>query len=85
MPASPGDASGDAITNDKIFKPQLAKAFKSKGFTTEQMKAAITPILKAYKVERVEDLDRKQRHSLLQGIANGDADKFKTNTQGKAA
>jgi hypothetical protein len=85
-PAAPsGTAGGDAISNDKVFKPQLAKAFKSRGFTTQQMKDAMTPILQAFKVGRIEDLNPGQRHALLHGIAEGEADKFKETTQGKAA
>jgi hypothetical protein len=83
--ASAGTAGGDAIANDKVFKPQLAKAFKSRGFTTDQMKIAMATILKAYCVNSVEELKSDQRHSLLRGVANGDADKFKSSNQEKAA
>jgi hypothetical protein len=83
---SPSSQSGsDALADDKIFKSHLAKAFNSRGFTKDQMKSAVAAILPAYKVSRIEDLNPGHRHSLLRGVADGDADKFKAANQGKAA
>lgn len=75
----------DPLADDKVFREHVGKAFKARGFTQEQMRAAMPPILKAFNVDKPESLTTQQRHALLRGIADGTADKFKNPNEGKAA
>jgi hypothetical protein len=61
----------------KPFKAALAKAFSARGFTRDEMVTATPAILKAFNVERIEDLTADQRQMLLRGVTEGAADKFK--------
>jgi hypothetical protein len=77
-------AKPDPMADDKAFRQLVAKAFKSREFTPEQMKCAADGIAKACGVDKLEALPIDKRHKVLHGIANGDADQFKT-PSGKAA
>jgi hypothetical protein len=61
----------------KPFKAALAKAFSARGFSRDEMVTATPAILKAFNVERIEDLTADQRQMLLRGVTEGAADKFK--------
>lgn len=65
------------VDPDKAFRVALAKAFKDRGFTTDDQKSTVDGVVEGYQLKSLLDMSREQRHLFVDAVKAGEMDGYK--------
>ena len=75
----------DTLADDNTWLAALDEAYATRGIPPSKAAESVTAIVKGMKVGGILELSVSQRNSVIRGIANGNADKYKTPVEQAAA